>query len=59
MIDPLAYVTAAAPTVGLQLPPERIKAVADAFALVARLGAPALDFPVPAEAEPAPVFTAS
>ncbi len=58
MIDPLAYVTAAAPAVGLQLPPERLKAVAEAFALVARLGAPALAFPVPAETQPAPVFTA-
>jgi hypothetical protein len=56
--DPLAYVTAAAPTVGLQLSPERLATLAEAFALVVRVGAPALNMDVPDDAEPAPVFVA-
>ena len=54
--DPLAYVTAAAPLVGLHLSPARLAEVAAAFALVQRFAAPALEYDLPAEAEPAPVF---
>lgn len=62
MIDPdrfdaLAYVTAAAPALGLQFPPERLAEIAAAFALVARVAAPALALAVAADVEPAPVFT--
>lgn len=56
--DPLAYVTAMAPAVGFQLSAERLAELAVAFALVMRVGAPALELDVPAEAEPAPVFVA-
>jgi hypothetical protein len=56
--DPLAYVTAVAPAVGLSLPPARLAELAEAFALVVRVGSPALSLAVPAEAEPAPVFVA-
>jgi hypothetical protein len=55
--DPDAYVAAAAPAMGLRFSPERAKAVSDALALVVRVAAPALTRSVPAEAEPAPVFT--
>ena len=55
--DALAYVTATAPAVGLTLPPERLAELAEAFSLVMRVGAPALNFVVDAAAEPAPVFT--
>lgn len=63
MIDPdrfdaLAYVTAACPAVGLDLPPERLAVLAEAFALVVRVGMPALSMPVSDDAEPAPVFVA-
>lgn len=63
MIDPdrfdaLAFVTAAAPTVGMHLSPERLVLLAEAFALVVRVGAPALTMQVPDDAEPAPVFVA-
>jgi hypothetical protein len=57
-IDPLQYVTAAAPLIGLQLSEERLKQVAEAFALVIRMAKPALDAPVSGDAEPAPVFRA-
>ena len=42
--DAVAYVTAAAPAIGLALRPDRIEQVAAAFALVVRIGAPALPF---------------
>ena len=45
-----------APLVGLDLPPDRVRAVAAAFALVKLIGAPALECPLDAEDEPAPVF---
>ncbi len=57
-IDPLGYVTAAAPLIGLKLSQDRLKEVAEAFALVIRMAKPALDAVVPADAEPAPVFRA-
>jgi hypothetical protein len=55
--DALAYVTAACPAVGLELPPERLQELAAAFTLVLRVGTPALTFDVDPLAEPAPVFT--
>jgi hypothetical protein len=54
--DPLAYVSATAPVVGLRLDADQIKKVADAFALVIKVARPALDANIPADAEPAPVF---
>ena len=56
--DPLAFVTAAAPAVGLHLSAERLSILAEAFALVVRVGAPALTMDVPDDTEPAPVFVA-
>lgn len=56
--DPAAYVAAAAAAVGLDLPPDRQRDVAAAFALIVRVVSPALAFKVPAEVEPAPVFAA-
>ena len=55
-LDIDAYVTATLPALGLDLPPERVKAVSEAFALVVRFAAPALGRDVPPETEPAPVF---
>ncbi len=56
--DPLAYVTATCPAVGLALPPARLAELAEAFALVVRVGLPALQFEVDPAEEPAPVFVA-
>lgn len=54
--DPAAHVAAVAPAVGLRLSPERQARVAAALALVVRVAAPALAFPVPESAEPAAMF---
>ena len=54
--DPAAHVAAVAPAVGLRLSPERQARVAAALALVVRVAAPALAFPVPECAEPAARF---
>ncbi len=54
--DPLAYVAAVAPAMGLALDAARLEAVAAALALVARVAAPALAYVLDAETEPAPVF---
>ena len=56
--DPLGYVTAVAPAVGFDLSPEPLREVADAFAVVLLVAAPALAMDVPADIEPAPVFRA-
>jgi hypothetical protein len=54
--DAHAYVTAVAPAVGLRLDAGQKDAVAEALALVARIGAPALALSLAADLEPAPVF---
>lgn len=56
-IDAAAHVAAAAPLVGLTLDANRQARVAEAFALVARIAAPALAVPLEPAMEPAPVFT--
>jgi Protein of unknown function (DUF4089) len=55
--DPLAYVTAVAPALGIALTPDRVRDLAAAFALVRRIGAPALEYELPEHTELAPVFT--
>ncbi|HUA76356.1 MAG TPA: AtzG-like protein [Acetobacteraceae bacterium] len=47
-----SYVRAAAPLAGLALDPERERAVIAAFALVSRIAAPALAYPLPRMTEP-------
>jgi hypothetical protein len=56
--DPLAYVAAAAPAMGIHLTQARQAEVAAAFALVMRIAAPALALSIDGADEPAPVFTA-
>jgi len=56
--DPLAYVAATAPAMGIHLTQVRQAEVAEAFALVMRIAAPALDLTIDRSDEPAPVFTA-
>jgi len=54
--DPAAYVPAAAALQALNLDAAETHRVAAAFALVMRFAAPALDWPVGPETDPAPVF---
>jgi hypothetical protein len=54
--DPAAHVAAAAPAVGLALDAARKARVAAAFALIARVAAPALAVPLTEAEEPAPVY---
>jgi hypothetical protein len=54
--DPAAYVPAAAALHALNLDAAETQRVTAAFALVMRFAAPALDWPVGPETEPAPVF---
>ncbi len=54
--DPAAYVPAAATLQALNLDAAETQRVTAAFALVMRFAAPALDWPVGPETEPAPVF---
>lgn len=54
--DPVAYVAAVAPALGLALDAERQARVAAALALVVRVAAPALALPLDEAAEPAPVY---
>jgi hypothetical protein len=55
--DAVRYVNETAPLLRLTLTAEQVEQVAAAFALVVRIGAPALAFELPPDAEPAPVFT--
>jgi hypothetical protein len=54
--DPAAYVPAAARLQALNLDEAETRRVTAAFALVMRFAAPALDWPVGPETDPAPVF---
>jgi hypothetical protein len=54
--DPAAYVRATAALQALNLDEAETQRVIAAFALVARFAAPALDWPVGPEVEPAAVF---
>jgi len=55
-MNPLEFVKTVAPLVGLELTEEREQAVAEAFAMVVRLGAPALDCKLDGDVQQAPVF---
>ncbi len=57
-IDLDSFVDASALILGIAIQPEWREAVKANLALTLRMGALVLDFPLPDEAEPAPVFTA-
>ena len=57
-IDLDSFVDASALILGIAIQPEWREAVKANLALTFRMGALVLDFPLPDEAEPAPVFTA-
>jgi len=53
-----AFMDASAAALGIKIEPEWRDAVRGNLAVTFRLGALVLEFPLPDEAEPAPVFTA-
>jgi Protein of unknown function (DUF4089) len=57
-VDLQRYVDEAAAAIGLSIAPQDMPAVVAIFANLARVAAPLMEFPLPAEAEPSPVFTA-
>jgi hypothetical protein len=57
-IDLQRYVDDTAAAIGLSIAPADMPAVVAIFANLARVATPMMDFPLPAEAEPLPVFTA-
>ncbi|HXN66772.1 MAG TPA: DUF4089 domain-containing protein [Bradyrhizobium sp.] len=57
-IDPQRYVVDTAAAIGLSIAAEDMPAVVGIFANLARVAAPLMAFPLPAEAEPSPVFRA-
>jgi hypothetical protein len=57
-IDLQRYVAATAEAIGLSIAPEDMPAVVGIFANLARVAAPLMEFPLPPDAEPSPVFTA-
>jgi hypothetical protein len=57
-VDLQRYVSETASAIGLSIAPEDMPAVVGIFANLARVAGPLMEFPLPAEAEPSPVFTA-
>jgi hypothetical protein len=57
-IDLQRYVAEAAAAIGLSIAPEDMPAVVGIFANLARVAAPLMEFPLPPDAEPSPVFMA-
>ena len=53
-----AYIAASAQVLGLTIAPDWYPAVCSNLAITFRMAALVLDFPLPDEAEPAPVFVA-
>jgi hypothetical protein len=57
-IDLQRYVDEAAAAIGLSIAPQDMPAVVGIFANLARVAAPLMEFPLPADIEPSPVFIA-
>jgi hypothetical protein len=57
-VDLQSYVDQAAAAIGLSIAARDMPAVVGIFANLARVAAPLMEFPLPADAEPSPVFTA-
>lgn len=58
-VDLQHYIEQSAAAIGLPIAPEDMPAVVGVFANLARVAGPLMEFPLPADAEPSPVFTAS
>jgi hypothetical protein len=57
-VDLQSYVDQAAAAIGLSIAAQDMPAVVGIFANLARVATPLMEFPLPADAEPSPVFTA-
>jgi hypothetical protein len=57
-IDLQRYVEQTSAAIGLSIAPGDMPAVVAMFANLARVAAPLMEFPLPADVEPLPVFTA-
>ena len=57
-VDLQSYVDQAAAAIGLSIAAQDMAAVVGIFANLARVATPLMEFPLPADAEPSPVFTA-
>jgi len=55
-VDLQHYIEQTAAAIGLSIAPEDMPAVAGIFANLARVAGPLMEFPLPADAEPSPVF---
>jgi hypothetical protein len=52
------YVDETAATIGLSITPEDMPAVVGVFSNLARVAGPLMEFPLPADSEPSPIFVA-
>jgi hypothetical protein len=57
-VDLQRYVEQTATAIGLSIVPEDMPAVTGIFANLARVAGPLMEFPLPADTEPSPVFVA-
>jgi hypothetical protein len=57
-VDLQRYVEQTASAIGLSIAPEDMPAVVGIFSNLARVAGPLMEFPLPADAEPSPVFVA-
>lgn len=57
-VDLQRYVEQTAAAIGLSIAPEDMPAVVGIFGNLARVAGPLMEFPLPADAEPSPVFVA-
>jgi len=57
-VDLQSYVDQAAAAIGLSIAAQDMAAVVGIFANLARVATPLMEFPLPADAEPSPVFAA-
>jgi hypothetical protein len=57
-VDLQRYVEQTAAAIGLSIAPEDMPTVVAIFSNLARVAGPLMEFPLPADAEPSPVFVA-
>jgi hypothetical protein len=57
-VDLQRYIEQTAAAIGLSIAPEDMPAVVSIFSNLARVAGPLMEFPLPADAEPSPIFVA-
>jgi Protein of unknown function (DUF4089) len=58
LVDLQRYVEQTAAAIGLPIAPEDMPAVVGIFSNLARVAGPLMEFPLPADGEPSPIFAA-